>query len=237
MVQKLSKRRSDPDAKALSRKREILEAASRVFRSRGLHATGMREIAAEMGMHVGNLYYYFRSKEDLLAFCQEDALAGLLDLARRVRATGLRADSQLYRLVVGHLVRVNDETPGALAHLEIDALTGDRRRALLRQRDAYEGAYRKIIEEGVDEGIFRPVDAPIVAMAILGALNWSVKWYRQNGRKQSHEIGRDFAGLLVRGLLAPGVDLAEDELREPAAMTSLEKSPSAAQAEQEAEDV
>ena len=143
-----------PDAKTLRRKREILEAASRVFRRRGLHATGMRDIAAELEMHVGNLYYYFRSKEDLLAFCQEDALAGLLDLAGHVRATGLRPDARLHRLIVGHVVRVNDETPGALAHLEVDALTGDRRQAVLRQRDAYEAAYRKIIADGVDQRRF-----------------------------------------------------------------------------------
>ena len=39
-------------------------------------------------MAVGNLYYYFKDKEELLAFVQEDALAGLLALAARVRATG-----------------------------------------------------------------------------------------------------------------------------------------------------
>jgi AcrR family transcriptional regulator len=215
MVQKLPEPRSAPDAKTLRRKREILEAASRVFRRRGLHATGMRDIAAELEMHVGNLYYYFRNKEDLLAFCQEDALAGLLDLAGRVRATGLRADAKLYRLIVGHVIRVNEETPGALAHLEVDALSGDRRQTALRQRDAYEAAYREIIANGVEQRVFRSVDAAVVAMAILGALNWTVKWYRQDGRKSSHEIGHEFADLLVCGLLAPGVELAEDENESP----------------------
>ncbi|MGB5814301.1 MAG: TetR/AcrR family transcriptional regulator [Thermoanaerobaculia bacterium] len=210
MVQKLQERPPAPDAKTLRRKREILEAASRVFRRRGLHATGMRDIAAELEMHVGNLYYYFRNKEDLLAFCQEDALAGLLDLAGHVRATGLRADAKLYRLIVGHVIRVNDETPGALAHLEVDALTGDRRQTVLRQRDAYETAYRQLITDGIDQGVFRQVDAAVVAMATLGALNWTVKWYRQDGRKSSHDIGHDIADLLVRGLLAPGVELAAE---------------------------
>jgi AcrR family transcriptional regulator len=210
MVQKLREPPPVPDAKTLRRKREILEAASRVFRRRGLHATRMRDIAAELEMHVGNLYYYFRNKEDLLAFCQEDALAGLLDLAGRIRATGLRADARLYRLIVGHVIRVNDETPGALAHLEVDALTGERRQAVLHQRDAYEAAYREIIADGVERGVFHPVDAAVVAMAILGALNWTVKWYRQDGRKRSQEIGHDFADLLVRGLLAPGVELAAE---------------------------
>src|SRR5262245_52472340 len=66
------------------KKRAILEAAARVFRRRGLAATGMRDIAAELGMAVGNLYYYFRDREELIAFVQEEALDGLLDLAERV---------------------------------------------------------------------------------------------------------------------------------------------------------
>src|SRR3954452_10685996 len=83
----------------IERRRDILDAASRVFRRRGLQATGMREIASELGMAVGNLYYYFKDKEQLLAFIQEDTLAGLLDLAAQVRETGLRADAKLFRLI------------------------------------------------------------------------------------------------------------------------------------------
>jgi len=81
------------------RKREILRAASRLFRSQGLHSTGMRDIAAAAGMAVGNLYYYFRDKQELLAFCQEDALDGLLALAAEVRALPEPADRKLHRLI------------------------------------------------------------------------------------------------------------------------------------------
>ena len=94
--------------KVLEKKRGILDAASRVFRREGLHATGMRDIAAELGMAVGNLYYYFRDKEELLAFVQEDALSGLLDLAARVRGTELPADAKLSRLIEEHVVRCSE---------------------------------------------------------------------------------------------------------------------------------
>src|SRR5215213_8252208 len=103
------------------KKREILDAASRVFRRRGLHAAGMRDIAAELGMAVGNLYYYFRDKEDLLAFVQESALSRLLDMAAQVRALDLPADRKLRLLLEEHVVGLNDPeegTPGSLAHLE-----------------------------------------------------------------------------------------------------------------------
>jgi AcrR family transcriptional regulator len=202
--------------KVEEKKREILDAASRVFRRQGLHATGMRDIAAELGMAVGNLYYYFKDKEELLAFIQEDTLAGLLDLARQARALDLRADARLALLIEGHVVRLNEETPGSLAHLEVEALGPRRRRPVQARRDEYERAFREILEEGIAEGVFRPADAKVSALAILGAVNWTVKWFRPDGGKTAREIGREHAELLVRGLLAdPSPPVGSDRATSP----------------------
>jgi len=196
----------DPRDKVLEKKRGILDAASRVFRRRGLQATGMRDIAAELGMAVGNLYYYFKDKEELLAFVQEDALAGLLEIAGRVRATGERADAKLFRLIEEHVVRLNEGTPGSLAHLEVEALGEPWRQEVMERRDQYERAFRDLLEEGIAAGVFRPVDPKVSALAILGAVNWTVKWFRPDGGKSAREIGREQAELLVRGVLAVGVE-------------------------------
>jgi len=193
--------------KVLEKKRGILDAASRVFRRKGLHATGMRDIAAELGMAVGNLYYYFKDKEELLAFVQEDTLAGLLEMAARTRQGDLRADARLFLLIEGHVVRLNEETPGSLAHLEVEALGGRWRQAVQAQRDEYERAFREILEEGIAAGVFRPTDPKVSTLAILGAVNWTVKWFRPDGGKSASEIGRECAELLVRGLLAKGVEM------------------------------
>jgi TetR/AcrR family transcriptional regulator, cholesterol catabolism regulator len=193
--------------KILDRKREILDAASRVFRRRGLQTTGMRDIAAELGMAVGNLYYYFKDKEELLAFVQEDALAGLLEIATAVRATELRADAKLFRLIEEHVVRLNEGTPGSLAHLEVEALGETWRREVQERRDEYERAFRGLLDEGIAAGVFRRVDSKVSALAILGAVNWTVKWFRPDGRKTAREIGREQAELLVRGVLAAGIDM------------------------------
>ena len=188
--------------KALEKKREILQAASRVFRRRGLQATGMRDIAAELDMAVGNLYYYFKDKEALLAFVQEDTLEALLALATRVRDQKLRANGRLFMLIEEHVVLLNEEIPGSLAHLEVEALSEPWRRRVQDRRDAYERAFREIIEEGMATGVFRPTDPKVSAMAILGAINWTVKWFRPDGGKTARQIGRECAELLVRGLAA-----------------------------------
>ena len=188
--------------KSLEKKREILHAASRVFRRRGLQSTGMRDIATELNMAVGNLYYYFKDKEALLAFVQEDTLEALLELADRVRGQKLRANGRLFMLIEEHVVLLNEEIPGSLAHLEVEALSEPWRRRVQDRRDAYERAFREIIEEGMATGVFRPTDPKVSAMAILGAVNWTVKWFRPDGSKTARQIGRECAELLVRGVAA-----------------------------------
>src|SRR6185503_15258421 len=146
---------------------------------------------------VGNLYYYFADKQALLAFCQEDALAGLLELAARVRATELPADQRLWLLVV-------------------DGLAPAARTAVLTQRDAYEETFREVVRQGASERLFRDVDPKLAALTLLGALNWTAQWYRPGGGKTARALGQEMADLLVRGLLADG-----KRLRRPAVPDDL----------------
>jgi AcrR family transcriptional regulator len=48
------------------RRRQIADALLRTAATRGLHATGMREVAAEAGVSLRLVQYYFGTKEDLL---------------------------------------------------------------------------------------------------------------------------------------------------------------------------
>src|SRR5947209_16997983 len=52
---------------AADRRSEILAAAQTCFARAGFHQTSMQAICAEAGMSPGNLYRYFRSKEDIIA--------------------------------------------------------------------------------------------------------------------------------------------------------------------------
>ena len=207
MVQIRAALTQDTSGRPYEKRREILAAASRVFRRKGLHATGMRDIAAELDMAVGNLYYYFKDKEELLAFIQQTTLASLLEWAGRIQALPLRADQKLYLLLAGHVVLLNEVTPGSLAHLEVEALGPKLRGPVVAGRDEYERCFRRLIEDGSAEGLFRSFDPKVAALALLGAVNWTVKWFRPGGGKSARDIGCEQAEILVCGLLAPGQEM------------------------------
>jgi AcrR family transcriptional regulator len=53
------------------RRRQIADALVRIAATRGLHNAGMREVAAEAGVSVRLIQYYFGTKEELLRFTME----------------------------------------------------------------------------------------------------------------------------------------------------------------------
>jgi TetR/AcrR family transcriptional regulator len=201
MVQILN-RRSNERARQRSetRRREILHAAARVFRRRGISAAGMREIADEAGLSPGNLYYYFDSKDELLLFCQERTLEHMLAAVDAAKAAGQSSAEQLHAILRAHVHALLDELAGATAHLEIDALPEALRAPMIRKRDRYERALRTLVAQGVERGEFAPCDAALVTRAMLGAVNWTARWFRPDGAQTADEVAENISQYLVKGL-------------------------------------
>ena len=195
------------------RRLEILRRAAEVFREKGFQGAGMREIADGLGLAPGALYYYFPSKTDLLYACQAISLERLTEGARSIARQPLPADERLRRLVDHHLEVILDVLGGSAAHLEFGALPPERRREIVKRRDAYERILRKVIREGAEDGTLRVVDEKTTAMALLGALNWTVVWWRPEGKRTATDLGSTYADLFLHGL-AP-VDGVDEQGRTP----------------------
>ena len=80
------------------------------------------------------------------------------------------------------------------------------RRTIIDKRDKYEHAVRALIVKGVKRGEFVSCDAALVARAILGALNWTARWYRPDGVQSVAAIAEGLADYLVRGIAAARKD-------------------------------
>ena len=184
-----------------ARRTEILRAAARVFRRMGLAAAGMREIADEADLSIGNLYYYFSGKDEILLYCQERTLEHMLAAVEAARAMPASSAERLRAVLRAHVHAMLDELEGATAHLEVEALPEKLRAPVIAKRDRYEGAVRALVVDGMRAGEFARVDAPLVTRAMLGAVNWSARWFRPDGPKTSTEIAAALSDYLVKGLM------------------------------------
>src|SRR5689334_21902099 len=203
MVQTLNRRSNGAERvrrRSEERRREILHAAARVFRRRGITAAGMREIADEAGLSPGNLYYYFDSKDELLLFCQERTLEHMLAAVDAAKAAGQSSAVQLRLILRAHVHALLDELEGATAHLELDSLPEALRAPMIRKRDRYERSLRALVTQGIARGEFAACDAALVTRAILGAVNWTARWLRPDGAQTADEVAENISQYLVKGL-------------------------------------
>jgi len=210
MVQTLNRRSNPADSserierKNEARRLEILRAAGRVFRRLGVSGTGIREIAEEASLLPGNLYYYFTGKDEILQFCQERTLERLLAAAKDASSAAGPLAERLRSVIRAHVHCMLDDLEGATAHLEVEALPETLRAPIIRKRDAYERAVRALVVVGMKRGEFGETDPSLVTRAMLGAVNWTARWYRPDGPQSVSEIADTLSEYLVRGLAAPG---------------------------------
>src|SRR5262245_32457429 len=185
----------------VERKRiEILRAAAGIFRRRGYHGASVDQIASALNMAPGNLYYYFRNKEEILYACHDYSLGLILKEVKEVEQSGLPPDRQMHRLIVAFVHLFIDVLHGTAWTLEVEALSAPLLKKVIAKRDRIDKAFRTIITAGVKSGLFVRRDPKLTSFVIFGAINWIPRWYDPAGRATSHEIAQVFADYLVAGL-------------------------------------
>ena len=108
---------------ASDRRIEILKSAAAAFRRRGYHGASVDEIASALEMTKGNLYYYFKNKEEILFACHEYSLDKLLSLMGEVQSEISSPEAKLRRLVLALIHLILDDLHGTALTLDPDALS------------------------------------------------------------------------------------------------------------------
>lgn len=164
-----------------SRRQQLLEASARLFAARGYIGTSIRDIASEVGMLPGSLYYHFKSKEDLLLAVHGQGVSHIFDAVRRAlddcspepwarleaaSAAHLKAlcENNHYALIV---------TPNFMREFDEPL-----RQQIIAQRDSYEKMFRALIDEVL---LPEDVNPGYLRLSLFGALNWVTTWYRPGG--------------------------------------------------------
>src|SRR5688572_22406955 len=151
-------------------------------------------------MKKGNLYYYFRNKEEILFACHQYSLDRLLAILDDVERSGLPAEQKLRRLIGSFVSTILDELHGTALILELEALSPAHLKTVIARRDRFDRGIRQVLEEGIADGSFAPHDVKLRSFALLGAVNWIPRWFDPAGPASSVEIADRFADYLIAGL-------------------------------------
>jgi TetR/AcrR family transcriptional regulator, cholesterol catabolism regulator len=206
------------ESKSQRTRQRILDAAALAFQRRGFALVTLKDIAALAGLQAGSLYYHFDTKEELVEAVLEAGVEGAIVATREaVESLGPGAEplARLRAAIAAHLRIVLAEGAYASANIRLLSQVPDpiRERHLKRQR-AYGAFWRTLFDQAAKAGAIRAdLDLSVVRMLALGALNWSVEWYRA-GQRTPSEIAAHAATMILDGVTArPG--LAPMESRRP----------------------
>ena len=185
-----------------SKKEQILEIAARMFCDRTYHGTTLQDIAREVGMLKGSLYYYIDSKERLLVDIISQAVNSLNEGLVRVEKTKLSPEQRLKEIIREH-VRFNADyrEAGTLFLTERHVLESLEMSGVNRIIDRRNQLLARTLKEAVNQGVYRAVDIRLASLAVIGLCNSLLFWYRPSGRLSHDQIADAFFEIVQQGLL------------------------------------
>jgi AcrR family transcriptional regulator len=185
-----------------NRRDAIMRGLNTVLRERGTGPLRMQDVADHLGLVKGNLYYYFKSKEELIYHAHVKCVQVSLAALEKAKSSRARPAERLRTLIVEHILAMTEGEYGAVLLEDIEKLSAARRRKYVALRDEFERGVRGLIKAGIAQGDFAKQDVRTAGFAILGAINWIPKWYRPDGELSARTIAERFADMFVRALRA-----------------------------------
>lgn len=179
---------------------EVLSTSARLFRQKGYRATSMDNIAAELNMTKPALYYYIKSKHDLLFAICRSGIEMLLEGVREIDAVEQPPEDKLRALIGWHVNMFSKYSDIFNVYLADEGeLSPETRDYIVSLSREYENTYRRVLESAVSRGEFRSLDVPMTVRAITGMCNWLSAWYRQDGQQSADRIAATFSDLILNG--------------------------------------
>lgn len=199
--------RQDSSATYRVKRKEIAEAAIRVFNRMGFQRSSITAVADELGVDRASLYYYIDSKEALFDEVVRTVVERNLDLVKRIQASELSPRRKLRDLIIALMSSYGEHYPlfyiyirENLSHVSDERSEWSRTMRDLNQQTT--DAVIAIIEEGYADKSFRNIgSARVVAYGVFGLVGWTHRWFRpEHSDVSAEEIGKIYAEMVLAGI-------------------------------------
>lgn len=172
-----------------NRRQALIRASAKLFREKGFDATTVRDIAGAVGMRSGSPFYHFANKQEILKAVMDEGLRQ--GMARMVKALhSAKSPQERFRtLVRTHYGILHDEDSEFIAVLLYDwrSLPEAHKLDIIAVKDGYDRIWQDILSEMLSLGLIgansgqnprAAQDVKVARLMIMGAINFSVTWYK-----------------------------------------------------------
>jgi len=191
-------------AAALEAKREaLIREASWLFNRKGIDATSLDEIAAQVGATKRTLHHHLGSKADLVLACYERAFKIFFFIKdRMVEYRGSHLEALTAAMHALSLVYPNPTLTPLSPIVGFGALLPDAQEKIGAYAQQLGDEYHALIRRGIQQGSIRDLDVEARALMLPGLSSWLVKDDVPTDLAQQQHIAREIANLVAVGLRA-----------------------------------
>lgn len=207
----IGKRRRDARASASAgyedRREQLLKVAGEIFKAQGFQGASINDIATAWGSDRASIYYYYSSKQELFLDLVSRAVTDVVEAAEAIEATGDSPTQRLARQIASLFDSFERHYPYLQLYLQEDvsrirSKSSPMSTALMTLGLRYEAALRHVMDDGISSGEFRAgLDPHLLMLQVLGAVNWSHRWFRPGAGKSGEQIGQEFADVFLNGVV------------------------------------
>ena len=171
-----------PAAKKYARKKLLaIEAAAKVFATKGFHGATTQDIAQAMGIQQGSLYYYFKSKEQALQEVCEYGFDAYVERMKKICAKDQPFEAKIMAIITSHLTIYAQKDSAMKVHNEQRLYLPIERRSHIKELGSrYRVLLESTLKEAVEAGVLRAdIDTHFIAYSIIGMCNsWGANLIR-----------------------------------------------------------
>ena len=184
------------------KEQEIITVAAQLFKAKGYRATTLEDIAAAVGMLKGSLYYYIRSKEELLYLVVRDPIRQAYNTLEDIVRSDAPVTTKISQAIANHMTLFHEHYPHIAVYLhDFHNLTQKLQQNAIETPKHYQRLWADLLQKGVDAGELRAdLDVKVTGYAILGMCNWVYRWYNPEGTLSAEAIADIFTKLALEGL-------------------------------------
>ncbi len=178
----------------------ILKEAAQLIGQKGYTGASFQEIADKVGIHKSTLFHYFKNKEQMLLLILERSIETVYTNLEQITSNReLRPEEKLEQAISNHLTLLVEYFDNVNVYLnEFRNLSSNNRTAYLKKRKKYENDFKKIVVEMKGAGYYEQLNPKVVTFGILGMLNWTAKWFKEDGSLSICEVAHVFYRMITQ---------------------------------------
>lgn len=193
----------DRDEQYRLKRQALLRTAARAFNEHGYHKTSLNDLANRLHVTKPTLYYYVKSKEEILIACQRIAIDDMRDALAEAHEKSQRpARERLRKFIARYAEMIAGDFGRCLALSGMTDLSAEAREEMRCGRRDIDTAMRTLVEQGIADGSIAPCDATQTANALFGAINWMAHWYKEDGALTPTEVADRMFDVFEKGMQA-----------------------------------